>query len=100
LNYKNYFLYNLSNLNLLIFEKFYFESFFISVILLPQVYFFSFIIVLFLCFYFSYFNSYVKEENLIDFDYLVANLLVESEKEIGSLDDMIIGLIFLIFIFG
>jgi hypothetical protein len=30
----------------------------------------------------------------------MANLLVESEKEIGSLDDMILGLLILVYIFG
>jgi hypothetical protein len=56
--------------------------------------------VLFILFYFSYFNSMTKEESTIDSDYLVANLLVESEKEIGSMDDMILILFFLIYIFG
>jgi len=55
---------------------------------------------LFIIAYFSFFTSAVKEESTIDSDYLMANLLVESEKEIGSLDDMILGLLILVYIFG
>jgi hypothetical protein len=55
---------------------------------------------LFVLFYLSYYNSATKEEGTIDADYISANLLVESEKEIGSLDDLLLGLTFLIFIFG
>ncbi len=55
---------------------------------------------LFIVAYFSFFTSAVKEESTIDSDYLMANLLVESEKEIGSLDDMILGLLILVYIFG
>jgi len=56
--------------------------------------------VIFLIFYFNDFSSSTKEEGTIDADYLAAALLVESEKEIGSMDDMILALIFLLYIFG
>lgn len=56
--------------------------------------------IMFVVFYFSYFTSMTKEESTIDSDYLIANLLVESEKEIGSMDDMLMVLFFLLFIFG
>ena len=55
---------------------------------------------LFLSFYFSYYSSAVKEESTIDADYLAASATVEAEKELGSLDDMILGILVLIYIFG
>jgi len=54
---------------------------------------------LFLVMFFSYYNSSTREENTIDHDYLIANATVESEEEIGSLDDMLLSIIFISFIF-
>jgi len=66
----------------------------------PQLLFLLFLCVLFINFYFSFFMSYVKEESLIDTDYLNASISVESEKEISSFDDMMLACIILIYIFG
>jgi len=41
----------------------------------------------------------VREENTIDHDYLIANATVESEEEIGSLDDMLLAILILSYIF-
>jgi len=54
---------------------------------------------LFLVMFFSYYNSSTREENTIDHDFLIANATVESEEEIGSLDDMLLSVIFISFIF-
>jgi len=67
---------------------------------LSQLIFILYLATMFVNFYFTYYNSSVKEENTIDSDYISANLLVESEKEIGSLDDTILALIILTYIFG
>lgn len=55
---------------------------------------------LFLILYFSFYTNPFKEENFIDSDYLNASALVEAEKEISSLDDMVLVLIVLMYIFG
>jgi len=60
--------------------------------------FFSTILILVL--YFSYYNHSTKENNLIDSNFLSSSILVESEKEIASLDDLILSSIILIYIFG
>jgi len=49
--------------------------------------------------FFSYYNSSTREENTIDHDYLIANATVEAEEEIGSLDDMLLSVVFISFIF-
>jgi hypothetical protein len=65
-----------------------------------QLLFVLYLVTLFVNFYFTYYNTAVKEESTIDSDFISSNLLVESEKEIGSLDDMILGLLILVYIFG
>jgi hypothetical protein len=53
----------------------------------------------FIILYFSYYNSSTKEENTIDHDFLIANATVEAEEEIGSLDDMLLSILILSYIF-
>lgn len=60
------------------------------------VYFFFIIKLLF----FSYFFSMSKNTSNIDLDYALTSALVESEKEISAIDDLIIIFIVLLFIFG
>jgi len=55
---------------------------------------------IFLIIYFSYYNSFFKENTTINSDYLNASTLVESEKEISSLDDIILSIIIILYIFG
>jgi len=69
-------------------------------ILLPQFLFLLFVGILFINFYFNYFSSQTKEGNLIDADYLISNNSAEAEKEITSYDDIILGLVIIIYVFG
>lgn len=76
------------------------ETFYSPVILIPQLILLVFLSVIFISFYFSYYTNATNEENIIDSDYLVSSVAVEAEKEISSLDDMILGLVILIYVFG
>jgi hypothetical protein len=76
------------------------EVFFSPIISVVEIFFFFFLITVFISFYFSNFLSMSKEETLIDNDYLLSSAFVESEKEISSVDDIILVLISFIFIFG
>jgi len=70
------------------------------IILLPQFIFLLYISIIFISFYFNYFTSSNKEEATIDSDYLVSSATVEAEKEITCFDDMILGFVVLLYIFG
>jgi len=89
-----------TDLNFSIFNLIESETFFSPVLLFPQFIFLFFISSIFIVFYFSFFLSYTKEENTIDFDYLISNSTVEAEKEISSFDDMILAFIVLFYVFG
>ena len=69
------------------------------VVMLPHILFFYFFIFYFFSIFFSYYNSSTKEESLIDHDFLITNVTVESEEEIGSLEDILMGSFLLIFLF-
>lgn len=49
--------------------------------------------------YFSYYNNSTKEDGLIDHDYLSGSVTVESEEEIGSIDDSLLSLVILTLLF-
>jgi hypothetical protein len=98
--FKDYYFSFLSNLVFSLYELATPETFYSPVILIPQLLLLVFFAVIFISFYFSYFSTSTGEENTIDADYLVSSVTVESEKEISSLDDMILGLVVLIYIFG
>jgi hypothetical protein len=49
--------------------------------------------------YFQFFTSSVKEENLIDQDFLISLSLIEAEEEISSPDDMAGALLLFIYVF-
>jgi len=55
---------------------------------------------MFTAFFFSYFSTALKEESTIDSDYLAASVTVEAEKEIGSLDDLVMPVICITYVFG
>jgi hypothetical protein len=76
------------------------ESFFLSFMFIPQLLVVIFFIFLFISFYFSYYNNFSKEELTIDYDFLSSSATVESEKEIGAFDDVILILPILFIIFG
>jgi hypothetical protein len=57
------------------------------------------VLAFFVMMYFSYYNTSTTEENLIDHDYLVNSTTVESEEEIGSIDDTFLSLLMLTLLF-
>ena len=60
----------------------------------------TFIISLFISIYFSFFTSSVKEEVTIDYDYMAASGTVEAEKEITGFDDILMGLVIVLYLLG
>jgi hypothetical protein len=76
------------------------ESYITPVMLLPQLILMIYLAAIFVSFYFSFYSSSVKDESTIDSDYLAASTTVEAEKELGSLDDMILGVLVVAYIFG
>jgi hypothetical protein len=67
--------------------------------LIPQ-FIFIFGIVLFLIItYFNYYVNYNTDENIVDHDYLTYNVTIEAEEEIGSMDDMLLTSVILLYIF-
>lgn len=58
------------------------------------------IISIFISMYFSYFTTPVKEEVTIDYDYMAASGTVEAEKEITGFDDMLMGLVIVLYLLG
>ena len=83
-----------------IFELLDSESFLPVIMLVPQLLFVISIMTVFIIFYFSYYSSPVKEEALVDSDYLAASLTIESEKELGSIDDYILTILVFMYMFG
>lgn len=76
------------------------ESYLSSTIMLPQLILISYVVCIFSIFLLGFFGSSASEENLIDHDFLINSILVESEEEIGSFDDMLIGGILFFYVFG
>jgi len=75
------------------------ESFITPVMLMPQFMIIFFIVLLFLLVYFSYYNNANIEDNIVDHDYLTFNVTIEAEEEIGSMDDMLLTSVILLYIF-
>jgi len=97
---KEYYFLFLSNIVFSLYELAIPETFYSPIILIPQLLFLIFLAVIFISFYFSYFSTATNEESTVDSDYLVSSITVEAEKEISSFDDMILGFIVLIYVFG
>jgi hypothetical protein len=76
------------------------ENLLTAVMLFPQYILCLLIVGLLFIIYFNYFTTSVKEENIIDHDYLVFNATVDAEEEIGSMDDIIFGFLIFFYIFG
>jgi len=68
--------------------------------LFPQLLFIAYIAFFFVAFYFSFYSSSSKEEATVDADYLSASVTVESEKELGSIDDLLMPSIIFLYTFG
>jgi len=93
--------YNLYSTNLYISNQNFFlnESFLSPIMMFPQTILIYFLVLLFLVTYFSYFNNSVSEDNIVDHDYLAYNVTIEAEEEIGSMDDMVLTSVILLYIF-
>jgi len=76
------------------------EKLLTPIMLVPQLVFLLLMAFLFVSFFFSFFTSSSNEESTIDADYLVASITVESEKEVGSIDDILMTSIIFVYIFG
>ena len=76
------------------------ESFRTPLMLLPQLLLVIYTAMILISFYFSYYFSSVKEESTIDSDYLAASVTIESEKELGSIDDMLLCILLIVYVFG
>ena len=93
--YQNYF----TNIYLSIYLLNINESYISSIMMFPQ-FIFIFILVLFLLLtYFNYYINYNTEDNIVDHDYLTYNVTIEAEEEIGSMDDMLLTSVILLYIF-
>lgn len=71
-----------------------------AVVYFPEFLAMLYLATLFIMFFFSFYNNYSTEENTIDSDFLLTSTIVESEKELGSLDDMLFGILIISYIFG
>lgn len=90
----------LSDINISVLQYLDSQSVLTPIMLFPQLLFICYIIFFFVSFYFSFYSSSSKEESTVDSDYLSASITVESEKEIGSLDDILMPIIIIIYTFG
>jgi len=75
------------------------ESFLTPTMIVFQFFFIFLLVLGFFMVYFNYYGSVSSEENLIDHDYLIFNITVEAEEEIGSIDDMLLASVILLYIF-
>lgn len=96
----NYFFDFLSDINISAIQYLDSQSFLTPIMLFPQLLFIGYVGFLFVSFYFSFYSSSTKEESTIDADYLSASITIESEKEIGSVDDMLMPCVVFIYTFG
>jgi len=75
------------------------ESFLTPVFSILQFLSLIFLVLLYMILYFIYFNTSVKDENIVDHDFLSVNVTIEAEEEIGSMDDILLSLVILVFLF-
>ena len=75
------------------------ESYLSPVMLLTQFLFMFLLVMFLLTAYFNYYTNPNVSENIIDHDYLIYNVTIESEEEIGSIDDMLLTSVILLYIF-
>jgi hypothetical protein len=75
------------------------ESFISPSIMIIQLILIYFLVIIFLVTFFTYFNNPNSEDNIVDHDYLAYNVTIEAEEEIGSMDDMLLTSVILLYIF-
>lgn len=95
----NYYFYYFSNYYISLYSLNIAESFLTPVMIIFQFFFIILLLLSLLMVYFNYYGTLSSEENLIDHDYLVFNVTIEAEEEIGSLDDMLLSAVILLYIF-
>jgi hypothetical protein len=98
--YNNYLFEFLTDINISAIQYLDSQSLLSPIMLLPQLLFISYVGFFFVSFYFSSYSTPSKEESTIDSDYLSASITVESEKELGSIDDILMPSVILIYTFG
>lgn len=96
----NFLLNHLADINVSIIQFLEREKLITPIMLVPQLVFLTLMIFLFASFFFSFYVTPSDDEASIDADYLSASVTVEAEKEIGSLDDILMPAIILIYTFG
>lgn len=75
------------------------EVFFSPIILIFQFIFIIFFFCIFILTFFNFYSNSLKEESQVDVDFLISSSLYESEKEITAIDDIILCLIVVIYLF-
>jgi hypothetical protein len=90
----------MSSFNLALKELVETEKLYTPVSTIFDLIFFILLVTLFVSIYFSYFTSSVNEEVTIDYDYMSASGTVEAEKEITGLDDILMGLVIVLYLVG
>ena len=98
--FNNYFFDFLTDINISAVQHLDFQLLLSPTMLFPQLLFIGGLGFLFISFYFSFYSSSSKEETTVDADYLSASLTIESEKELGSIDDILMPSIVIIYTFG
>jgi hypothetical protein len=98
--YNNYFFEFLTDINVSAIQYLDSQSWLSPIMLFPQLLFIAYMGFFFVSFYFSFYSSSSKEESTVDADYLSASITIESEKELGSIDDILMPSIILIYTFG
>jgi len=96
----NYFFEVLTDVNISAIQYLDSQSLLSPIMLFPQLLFIAYMAFFFVSFYFSYYSTSSKEESTVDSDYLSASITIESEKELGSLDDILMPSIVIIYTFG
>jgi hypothetical protein len=96
----NYFFSFLSDMSVSVIQNLETQSLLTPIMLFPQLLFITYLCFVFVSFYFSFYSSSSKEESTVDADYLTASITVESEKEIGSIDDMLMPSVIIVYTFG
>lgn len=76
------------------------EGVFNTTFMLINALFILFFTILGVSFYFTFLTSSTKEESTIDNDFMMHSITIEAEEEIASIDDILLAIIFVMYIFG
>lgn len=95
----NQYFYFFTNYYISLYSSNFLESFITPVMYVFQFFFINLLVLALMLSYFNYYGFASMEDNIIDHDYLVYNITVEAEEEIGSLDDMLLSSVILLYVF-